>query len=139
MKSIFLKHLFILLFAQRFLSNLRVVDILRRVSIVIHQHIQKCELRQAMATPENMDSGTFRQSQAKKFYEEHFMVPEYVYHFVRAPVARLGFLYGIRKQTNVPAPPTLTDIHTFIRDLFMKGMLSAECSIGRKSTISPSY
>lgn len=104
-------------------------DILRRVSIVIHQHIQKCELRKAMSTPETKETGMFRQSQMSLFSEEHFVSPEYVYHFVRAPISRMGFLYGIHKIANVSRMPTLQDIHTFLRDLFVKALLSAECSI----------
>jgi hypothetical protein len=105
-------------------------DILRRVSIVIHQHIQKCEIRQALVTEATKESGKFHMSQLEKFSEANFMVPDYVYHFVRAPISRMGFLYGIHKVTNVAASPSLQDIHTFLSDLFTKALLSAECSIG---------
>lgn len=107
------------------------VDILRRVSIVIHQHIQKCEQRHAKATEETKESGQFHISQLHKFSEENFMKPDYVYHFVRAPVSRMGFLYGIHKISKTPPPPSLQDIHTFLSDLFVKALLSAECSIGK--------
>eukprot|EP00598_Pedospumella_elongata_P005577 CAMPEP_0184973036 /NCGR_PEP_ID=MMETSP1098-20130426/4939_1 /TAXON_ID=89044 /ORGANISM="Spumella elongata, Strain CCAP 955/1" /LENGTH=306 /DNA_ID=CAMNT_0027495455 /DNA_START=107 /DNA_END=1027 /DNA_ORIENTATION=- len=104
-------------------------DILRRVSIVIHQHIQKCEARHAKATDETIESGQFHLSQLNKFSEENFMKPDYVYHFVRAPISRMGFLYGIHKIAKTPPPPSLQDIHTFLSDLFVKALLSAECSI----------
>lgn len=106
------------------------IDILRRVSIVIHQHIEKCEIRQALVTEETKESGMFHISQLEKFAEENFMTPDYVYHFVRAPVSRMGFLYGIHKITPVAPMPSLQDIHTFLSDLFVKALLSAECSIG---------
>ncbi|KAJ1415834.1 hypothetical protein B484DRAFT_352358 [Ochromonadaceae sp. CCMP2298] len=104
-------------------------DILRRVSIVIHQHIQKCEARFALSTPETKETGMFHQSQLDKFCEENFITPEYVYHFVRTPVSRMGFLYGIHKVNNVAHTPTVQDIHVFLSDLFVKALLSAECSI----------
>ena len=109
------------------------IDILRRVSIVIHQHIQKCEIRQTLVTDATKESGKFHMSQMKKFSEENFIVPDYVYHFVRAPISRMGFLYGIHKVRNVSTSPSLQDIHTFLSDLFTKALLSAECSIGKYS------
>lgn len=72
----------------------------------------------------------FHMSQMEKFAEQNFMTPDYVYHFVRAPVSRMGFLYGIHKIAPVAPMPTLQDIHTFLSDLFVKALLSAECSIG---------
>lgn len=104
-------------------------DILRRVSIVIHQHIQKCELRLSMAKPEDGEVGLFRKSQIDKFSEAEYVSPQYVYHFVRAPIARMGFLYGIRKLEVKPNTPDLSDIYTFLCDIFVKAYLSAECSI----------
>ena len=71
-------------------------DILRRVSVVLHQHVEKCERRLAGATPETMETGLFHSSKMEEFSEENFLSPQYVYHFVRAPITRLGFSYGIR-------------------------------------------
>lgn len=72
-------------------------------------------------------------SQLEKFAESNFMIPDYVYHFVRAPISRMGFLYGIHKVTKVVTSPSLQDIHTFLSDLFTKALLSAECSIGKET------
>ena len=69
-------------------------------------------------------------SQLQKFSEDNFITPEYVYHFVRTPVSRMGFLYGIHKVNDEALAPSLQDIHTFLSDLFVKALLSAECSIG---------
>lgn len=104
-------------------------DILKRVTIVIHQHIQRCEQRLAKATPETYNEGLFHVKQMEKFSEELFTTPQYVYHFVRAPIARMGFLYGIRKLSSQYSTPTLQEVHTFLSDLFVKAQLSAECSI----------
>ena len=34
-------------------------DILRRVSVVVQQHVEKCEIRLAAATPETQETGKF--------------------------------------------------------------------------------
>jgi hypothetical protein len=111
------------------LSRPNYEDILRRVSIVIHQHIQKCEHRLSLVTESTKETGLFRVSKMNTFAEDHFVTPQYVYHFVRAPISRLGFLYGIRKLDNPVYPPDLNEVHTFLRDLFLQAQLSPECSI----------
>lgn len=107
-------------------------DILKRVSVVIHQHISKCELRLSTLSPAAAASATeqMRASKIEAFSEENYTSPQYVYHFVRAPISRLGFLYGIRKVNKQWNTPSLSEVHTFLRDLFVKAQLSAECSIG---------
>lgn len=104
-------------------------DILRRVSVVIHSHIEKCEKRLSTVTPETNETGRFHTSKMEAFSEENFLSPQYVFHFVRQPITRLGFLYGIRKVKRNKTLPTLSEVHTFISDLFVKAQLSAECSI----------
>eukprot|EP01031_Cornospumella_fuschlensis_P027841 gene27841-33622_t len=104
-------------------------DLLRRVSVVIHQHILTCEKRLQQATPATEETGLFHVSQMRKFDQALFVVPQYVYQFVRVPVARLGFLYGIHKLQESYSTPSYQDIHDFLRDLFINGQLSAECSI----------
>jgi hypothetical protein len=104
-------------------------DILRRVSIVIQNHIHKCESRLKKATPEQFESGLFHFSQMEKFDETRFISPKYAFHFVRAPVTRVGFLYAIRKVEIPSNTPALSEVHDFLRTLFVKAQLSAECSI----------
>ena len=104
-------------------------DILRRVSVVLQQHMEKCERRLAEATPETMEKGLFHASRMEEFNEKNFISPQYVYHFVRAPIMRLGFSYGIRKHTPQHKKPKLNDVHEFLSDLFFKAQLSPECSI----------
>ena len=107
-------------------------DILRRVGVVIHQHISKCELKLSTLSAEAAASATetIRASKVEAFSEENYTSPQYVYHFVRAPISRLGFLYGIRKVNKQWNTPSLSEVHVFLRDLFVKAQLSAECSIG---------
>jgi hypothetical protein len=104
-------------------------DILRRVSIVFHQHISKCEDRKKLKTAANAETGRFTDSQMKKFDEEQYTSPQYAYHFIRAPICRIGFLCTIREIKHDPIPPSLIEIYTFLCDLFEKAQLSAECSI----------
>lgn len=112
-------------------------DILRRVSVVIHQHISKCELKLSTMSAEKAASETevLRASKVLAFSEENYTSPQYVYHFVRAPISRLGFLYGIRKVNKHWNTPGLSEVHTFLRDLFVKAQLSAECSIGKYAAL----
>lgn len=111
------------------LSRPNYEDILRRVSMVIQQHIAKCEYRLSKSTPETDETGLFHTSKMQEFNENHYLQPQYVYHFVRAPVSRLGFLYGIKQHAHEPTAPDLNDIYTFLRGLFIKAQLSPECSI----------
>jgi hypothetical protein len=104
-------------------------DILRRVSVVIHQHALKCEARFAKATPEVMETGLFHLSKMKMFSEDNFVSPQYSYYFVRSSINHLGFCYTIRKIHQKYTLPTVNEIYVFIRDLFVKAHLSAECSI----------
>lgn len=104
-------------------------DILRRVSIVVSQHIEKCESRLKRANQDTYETGLFHTSQMAKFSEEKFVNSQYVYHFVRAPICRMGFLYGIREIKHEYHIPTLEEVHTFLSNLFVKAQLSAECSI----------
>eukprot|EP01038_Epipyxis_sp_PR26KG_P007391 gene7391-10072_t len=104
-------------------------DILKRVSVVIHNHIQMWEQRIAtfVKTP-TADNEQFI-IQMNKFAEDLFITPQYVYQFVRAPISRVGFLYGIKKLSGDIAIPELSVVHEFISNLFIKAQLSAECSI----------
>lgn len=73
----------------------------------------------------------------RAFDESHFLSPQYVYHFVRAPVSRMGFLFGIKKHEAPIKVPDLSDIHIFVRELFVKAQLTAECSIGKQASAPP--
>lgn len=42
-------------------------DMLRRVSVVIHQHIEKCEKRFNEITPETEETGLFHKSKMEQF------------------------------------------------------------------------
>ena len=90
-------------------------DILRRVSIVIHQHVATCEDKLArklfdLSSPQ----GLFRKSQTAKFTEDKFLAPQYAYTFVRAPVLKSGYVYSMRKVDKTCEKPTLSEVHEFL-------------------------
>jgi hypothetical protein len=111
-------------------------DNLRRVSVVINQHILKCEslMTKKNTAPGSLigssTTGIFRSENIAKFSEENFLIPKFSYQFVHSPLTRIGYLYGVVPTRYTPHTPTLTEIHTFLFDLFVKANLTAECSIG---------
>jgi hypothetical protein len=106
-------------------------DILRRVSVVVHQHITKCEVWMSRLTPENREKGLFHESKMKKFEESNFSAKQFVYRFVRAPpVSRMGFTYSFSEHVKEYITPNIHEVHTFLENLFVRAQLSAECSIG---------
>jgi len=76
--------------------------------------------------------GLFDRSKIDVFSEENYATPKFLYRFLpgRAPLLHTGVLYGIGKMKPEVNVPSLNEVHTFIRDLFVKAHLSAECSIG---------
>eukprot|EP01041_Mallomonas_annulata_P007807 gene7807-15973_t len=104
-------------------------DLLRRVSVVIHQHIRKCEAKLESISPEMSEKGAFHASKISVFSEENFISPQYIYHFVRMPITRTGFCYSIRKLQRECRVPNPNEVYTFLRTLFVKAQLSPECSI----------
>lgn len=114
------------------LSRPNYEDILRRVSVVLHKHIRVNEGRKSKDShikKEVSDLDLLRQTQTNMFSEDNFVTPKYVYHFVRTPVCRVGFCYGIRQLDAAYAVPTLNEVYMFLRTLFGEAQLSAECSI----------
>lgn len=114
---------------QGSLSKPNFEDILKRVSIVITQHVQNCEERLRRLTPETRETGLFHSSQMEKFSEEHFVSPQYVLSFVRAPLVQLGFACGVHAVPREYLVPCVEEVHGFVSDLFVRAQLSAECSI----------
>eukprot|EP01033_Poteriospumella_lacustris_P013515 gene13515-9670_t len=51
----------------------------------------------------------------------------------------MGFLFGIKKHEAPIKVPDLSDIHIFVRELFVKAQLTAECSIAAHGTGSCSF
>lgn len=111
------------------LSKPNYEDILRRVSVVVFHHIQNCEERLRKADPKSYETGLYHLSQLHAFNEENFISQQYIYNFIRSPISRMGFCYGIKKFRKQYSTPTLNEVHTFLETLFVKAQLSPECSI----------
>lgn len=132
------------------LSRPNYEDNLRRVSIVIHQHILRCEsiLKQHSGNHKVMKSKSFNSistgssspssknklfdiNNIPKFSEEKYITPKLSYKFNSYPIVRIGFSYNIVPQVYHPFVPTVMDVHDFLFNLFVKARLTPECSIGK--------
>lgn len=104
-------------------------DALRRVAIIIHQHIVKIESRFSTGIRGKDDLGLFKASMREHFNEDNFVTPRYKCSMVRVPMARPGVVYSMRKIQVVHTTPSADEIYEFAHQLFKKVQLSSECSI----------
>ena len=104
-------------------------DALRRVAIILHQHIVKIESRFSTGTRGVDDTGLFKASMKEQFHEDKFVTPRYKCSMVRVPMARPGVVYSMRRIRVAHATPTTDEIYEFAHQLFKKVQLSSECSI----------
>jgi hypothetical protein len=103
-------------------------DALRRVAMIIRQHIIKIERRFESKTLRH-DDGLFCESMRTSFSEEAFVTPTYKCTMVRVPMARGGMVYGLKKVRRKYEIPTEAEIYDFGHQLFKTVQLSSECSI----------
>ncbi|KAL3798386.1 hypothetical protein HJC23_005039 [Cyclotella cryptica] len=104
-------------------------DALRRVAIILHQHIVKIERRFETGIRGVDDTGLFKASMRDEFSEDNFATPRYKCSMVRVPMARPGVVYSMRKIRVVYHTPSTDEIYEFAHQLFKKVQLSSECSI----------
>lgn len=104
-------------------------DALRRVAMIIHQHIVKIEQRFEGIDSGRSDQGLFTKSMRETFSEESYCTPTYKCTMVRIPMARPGMVYGLRKIKTKPVIPSEEEIYEFTHQLFKAVQLSSECSI----------
>lgn len=104
-------------------------DALRRVAMIIHQHIVKIERRFEGVDNGRNDQGLFTKSMRETFSEENYCTPTYKCTMVRIPMARPGMVYGLRKIKAKHTIPTEEEIYEFAHQLFKSVQLSSECSI----------
>mmetsp|Transcript_20749 Transcript_20749/g.51470 ORF Transcript_20749/g.51470 Transcript_20749/m.51470 type:complete len:780 (+) Transcript_20749:232-2571(+) len=114
-------------------------DALRRVAMIIHQHIVKIESRfekqggqynrSAFRTKAATDDGLFHASMRDIFHEDTYRTPTYKCNMARIPMARPGMTYGLRKIKVMYEIPSETEIYNFGHQLFKTVQLSSECSI----------
>jgi Cyclin len=106
-------------------------DALRRVAMIIHQHIVKIEGRFEGQSDTKLvsDDGLFKASMKDMFNEDTYRTPTYKCTMVRIPMARPGMAYGLRKIRVAYEIPSETEIYEFGHQLFKSVQLSSECSI----------
>jgi Cyclin, N-terminal domain len=102
-------------------------DALRRVAMILHQHVVKIEHRFENQT--RQDDGLFRASMREVFSEEAFATPTYRCTMVRVPMARPGMVYGLKRLRPKYTIPSEAEIYDFAHRLFKAVQLSSECSI----------
>lgn len=101
-------------------------DALRRVAMIIHQHIVKIEHR---FESKNFNDDLFSKEMKDLFDEENFVTPIYKCCMVRVPMARSGMVYGLKKIRRRYDIPSEGEIYEFAHQLFKTVQLSPECSI----------
>jgi hypothetical protein len=101
-------------------------DALRRVAMIIRQHVVKIEHR--FENP-NEGAGLFSPAMKDLFSDEQFVTPRYKCTMVRVPMARPATVYGLRKIRLDFSIPTEEEIYEFGHQLFKSVQLSSECSI----------
>lgn len=110
------------------LSRPNVAGALRRVAMIIHQHIVKIERR--FESPENrQNSKLFLESMSSVFHEDAFVTPIYRCTMGRIPTARPGMVFGLKQIRTPYRIPSESEIYEFATQLFDRVQLSSECSI----------
>jgi hypothetical protein len=106
-------------------------DALRRVAMIIHQHVAKIENRfdGQSETKLATDDGLFKASMRDLFNEDAYRTATYKCTMVRIPMARPGMSYGLRRIRVMYEIPSETEIYDFAHQLFNAVQLSSECSI----------
>ena len=104
-------------------------DALRRVSMIIHQHIIKIERRFELCRHKVNDLGLFCPEMRRLFAEYNFVTPRYNVTVLNFPTALSGLQFGKRRIKMSLRIPTVEEIYDFAHQLFNSVQLSSECSI----------
>jgi hypothetical protein len=104
-------------------------DALRRVAMILQQHITKIERRFEDAGGHFSSDGLFKAAMREAFSEEKYSTPRYKCTMVRIPMARPGMVYGLRNVRAIYSIPSEEEIYEFGHKLFKSVQLSSECSI----------
>ncbi len=104
-------------------------DALRRVSMIIRQHVVKIDQRLSSDEGRPKSAGLFSKKMRDVFTEENFLTPRYKCNFVKIPMARAGLVCSMRKINIDYHSPSESEIYEFAHELFKSVRLSSECSI----------
>uniref|UniRef100_A0A7S2A727 Cyclin N-terminal domain-containing protein n=1 Tax=Ditylum brightwellii TaxID=49249 RepID=A0A7S2A727_9STRA len=103
-------------------------DALRRVAMILQQHIVKIEDRFERMKGHD-EKGLFLSSMKDAFSEDRFATPRYKCSMPRVPMARPGLICAQRQIRVKHTIPTSNEIYEFAHQLFKAVQLSSECSI----------
>ena len=103
-------------------------DALRRVAMIIHQHIIKIE-RRFEQHHQTRDDSLFLSSMRDAFSEDCFVSPKYKLTMVRVPMAIPSTVFGLKRIRPRYEIPSEKEIYEFAHQLFDSVHLSSECSI----------
>lgn len=110
-------------------------DALRRVAMIIHQHIVKIERRFEEKQHDGhhrhppRDDSLFLTSMRDAFSEDCFASPKYKMTMVRVPMAIPSTVFGLKRIRPRYEIPSEKEIYDFAHQLFDNVHLSSECSI----------
>lgn len=104
-------------------------DALRRVSMIIRQHVVKIEKRFSTDNAQLNEVGLFSTRMRDMFLETNFLTPRYKCNIVKIPMAKGGIVCGMREININYQTPTESEIYEFAHQLFKSVRLSSECSI----------
>ena len=104
-------------------------DALRRVAMIIQQHVVKIEKRNEERPISSCRNGLFSSKMMDMFSEDNFLSPRYKYTMVRLPMARPGIICSMRPIKSNYTIPMEDEIYEFAHRLFKSVQLSSECSI----------
>lgn len=104
-------------------------DALRRVSMIIRQHVVKIEERFASDLAMSNKAGLFSTKMRDLFNERNFLTPRYRCNLLKIPMAKGGIVCGMREINIHHETPTESEIYEFAHQLFKSVRLSSECSI----------
>lgn len=99
---------------------------LRRVAMILHQHVDKIERRCVFT--DGLE-GLFDPAACEAFREDRFSTPRRECRMVRVPTVVLGVVCSWRKIESKEDVPTVNEIYDFAARLFDRVRLSSECSI----------
>mmetsp|Transcript_1294 Transcript_1294/g.1737 ORF Transcript_1294/g.1737 Transcript_1294/m.1737 type:complete len:598 (-) Transcript_1294:2-1795(-) len=104
-------------------------DALRRVAMIIQQHVVKIERRNEDRPFSSGRGGLFDKKMVDLFSEENFVSPRFKYTMARIPMARPGMICSMKNIKPSYAIPMEDEIYDFAHRLFKSVQLSSECSI----------
>ena len=104
-------------------------DALRRVAMIIQQHIVKIEQRYEEKPFTSTRNCLFNKKMMDMFSEDNFVSPKFKYTMVRLPMARPGVICSVRNIKPTYEIPMEDEIYEFAHQLFKVVQLSSECSI----------